>query len=69
MKVTFDETRNKVHHMVVWLFAYKNSRRNYWEFKAMDSWRFRKRIEDTEKIINHVLEPKHRCKVYKQRFQ
>jgi hypothetical protein len=38
----------------------------YWEIFARDRARFRDRIQQSEEILNAILEPKHREKVYQE---
>lgn len=66
-KVRFNE-HIKVHQLVVWSYAYRFSRKMYWEFYAADRHRFQRRIEETSKKIVHVLDGIHRCKIFNERF-
>jgi Phosphatase-1 catalytic subunit binding region len=68
-RVTFDESRNEVHSMVVYSFAYKNARKRYWEYFAADARRFQKRIERISVVISPILSDEHRYKMYRERFE
>ncbi len=62
-KVRFNE-QISIHYMIVWNFAYRESRKKYWEYFVLDRFRFQRRIKDFEKIYNdrtilrkHLLQP------------
>lgn len=67
-KVTFNENMNQVHLMIAWKFAYSTARKTYWEYLAVDRYRFELRIKAASVVISPILDPQHRCKIYKQRF-
>lgn len=67
-KVTFNEERNQIHHLITWSYAYNSSRKKYWQFLAVDRFRFQRRIEETSKFLDSVLDKNHRCKIFKERF-
>lgn len=54
--------------MYAWSYAYKSARKGHWESLARDRDRFRKRIENTSKYINHILTREHRSFIYNTRF-
>ncbi|NP_001088578.1 protein phosphatase 1, regulatory subunit 15B [Xenopus laevis] len=66
-KVHFSPTV-KVHHMVVWSYAYRMARKGPWEEYARDRCRFQRRIAETDGVIRNFLEPQHREKIW-TRFQ
>ena len=51
--VTFNDYVN-IHPMIVWSFAYRQHRKTYWEFVAVDRWRFRRRINKFEGDYNRI---------------
>ncbi|XP_048522133.1 protein phosphatase 1 regulatory subunit 15A isoform X2 [Dendroctonus ponderosae] len=69
-KVTFapDENLCTVHRMIKWSFAYEAARKGHWETYARDRCRFKDRILRVERNIKLVLDPKHRAKIYSERF-
>lgn len=54
-----------IHH---WLFAHHAARCGM-VLMIIDQRRFEKRIRDTEKILNPVLNPDHRKRIYNERFK
>lgn len=46
----------------------KESRNKYWEFFAIDRNRFQHRVQKLAKVLEKVLVPEHRAKIYKERF-
>lgn len=58
-----------IYNMVVWSFAYKESRKRYWEWIAADRVRFFRRIEYIGKLITPILENKYRNIIYNLRFK
>lgn len=66
-KVTFS-SKNDVHIMVVWQYAYRAYRKKYWEFFPLDRIRFKDRIDKISKIVTPILNCEHRNKVYEERF-
>lgn len=55
--------------MIQWGYAYHNARCGPWEQLARDRARFEARIRKTEETLSKVLSPRHREKIYKERFQ
>lgn len=66
-KVTFNE-KDKIHLLVAWKFAYKSSRKIYWEVFARDRAHFQRRIAELSYVINPILDITHRHKIYNHRF-
>ena len=56
-KVTFDESKPKVHYMYVWSYAYRAARKGVWEIIARDRKYFSRRIER----VGEILEPSLQC--------
>ena len=46
----------------------KEYRNKYWEFFAIDRNRFEHRVQKISKIIERILVPSHRDKIYRERF-
>lgn len=67
-KVTFRDSCNETYTLVTWNFAYRASRKQYWEFFAVDRMRFQRRINHLSTIINPILDKEHRCRIYNERF-
>ena len=53
-KVTFNPDV-KIHHMRVWVHAYRQSRKSNWEQQVVDSFRFKQRIKTTELLLKNAL--------------
>lgn len=67
-KVRFN-TKPKVHVMRVWDYAYRSYRKgDYWQQFARDNERFKKRIQEQEKILAPILNSKHRERILSERF-
>uniref|UniRef100_A0A1I8NP93 Uncharacterized protein n=1 Tax=Stomoxys calcitrans TaxID=35570 RepID=A0A1I8NP93_STOCA len=66
-KVRFN-TKPEVHVMHAWNYAYRAARKGHWEMYARDRERFKMRINRVANILNPILEPEHRLKVYENRF-
>lgn len=64
-----DKQLCEVHPMVQWSYAYQAARKGPWEEYARDRERFSKRIEQTEKKLISILNPRHREKIYQERFE
>lgn len=62
-RVTFAE-KTDIKMMYAWQFAYNQARRDKWQQAARDRGRFEKRIYDTGKIIEPVLENKFLISLY-----
>lgn len=70
MRVSFNEERNRTLIMVTWSFAYRAARKSEWEMYARDRERFfYMKIKRFEPILNKVLDPCHRTRIFKQRFE
>lgn len=67
-RVRFDESKNKVHNMHCWIFAYRQSRTGAWETAARDRFRFEKRVRELEDKLTIVTHTENRSRVYKERF-
>lgn len=57
----------KVHITHVWDFAYRQSRKGFWEEAARDRARFRNRIKNLEEVISPVLMAEHRAIIIQKR--
>lgn len=66
--VQFDETKNEVHRMITWNYAYRCARENMYERLARDRLHFQRRIKRISIVLNCVLTEKHRQKIYCERF-
>ena len=62
-KVRFNDCIT-THYMIAWDFAYKRCRQKYWEYIAVDRFRFQRRIKIFERTYNdrrlptkHILQP------------
>ncbi|XP_075168276.1 protein phosphatase 1 regulatory subunit 15 [Haematobia irritans] len=66
-KVRFN-AKPEVHVMHTWNYAYRAARKGHWEMYARDRERFKMRIYRVSHILNPILEPEHRQKVYENRF-
>ncbi|EDW01921.1 GH20179 [Drosophila grimshawi] len=58
----------EVHVMHAWNFAYRAARKGGWQQFARDRDRFSQRIKRVAPIIDIVLSPSHRDRVYRDRF-
>jgi IS1 family transposase len=67
--VSFDESKNKVHRLIVWSYAYQQARIGQWECAARDRSRFQRNIETVSVVLTAVLESDYRLRVYQERFQ
>jgi len=66
-KVRFD-LNPKIYILNEENLEYRQTRQKYWEFFAIDRYRFQKRINSVNNIINHILDNDHRRKIYQERF-
>lgn len=66
-KVSFN-LKPVVHVMHTWNYAYRAARKGHWENYVRDRDRFRVRIERASTLLNPVLTPEHREKIYRERF-
>lgn len=57
------------HLLVCWTYAYKAARISPWITFALDSQRFRKRIEELKPTIDPILDPVHRQNIFTSRLQ
>lgn len=69
-KVRFAEGKSLtcVHPMIAWDFALRSARIGPWETLARDAVRFKNRIGRTALVLDPILQPSHREKIYKRRF-
>lgn len=67
-KVHFNENLNKVHTLVVWDYASRQARDNFYERLAWDRAHFHRRIHRLSVILNKILTLEHRNKIYCERF-
>jgi len=67
-RVNIDLSKNTIHHMMVWSYAYKQARKGEWEMYARDRARFRRRIDEAHKSLSPILDSTHRHHIYLQRF-
>jgi hypothetical protein len=49
-----------IHIMVVWKFAYNESRKGHWASIVADRYRFQRRCHEVEKAISYIFTPSHR---------
>ncbi|KAK5638558.1 hypothetical protein RI129_012853 [Pyrocoelia pectoralis] len=70
-KVRFASEENlcEIHPMIQWSYAYQKARKGPWEQFALDRMRFRNRVVNVQPILGPILEPSHRNKIYKERFE
>ncbi|KAF2897716.1 hypothetical protein ILUMI_08457 [Ignelater luminosus] len=70
-KVRFADEKDlcEIHPMIQWSFAYQKARKGPWEQFALDRARFKNRVSNVEPILNAILQPLHRNKMFKERFQ
>ncbi|XP_017125502.1 uncharacterized protein LOC108144863 [Drosophila elegans] len=66
-KVRFN-MKPEVHVMLAWDYAYRAARKSEWQVMARDRDRFQQRIRRISPILNAVLSPIHREKIYQARF-
>lgn len=69
LKVRFNLLLNEVHVMRAWNFAYRSSRKSYWEQVGRDRERFHYRILRSECTLNQILDGAHRQRIFSERFQ
>lgn len=71
MQVRFADEKDlcEIHPMIQWSFAYQKARKGPWEQFALDRTRFKNRVSNVEPILNVILQPSHRNKIFKERFQ
>lgn len=60
------ELNPKIHWLVTYDFAYRQSRIGYWEQHARDRVRFQNRILHVEKKISKIFNINHREKIFKE---
>lgn len=64
--VRFDSSPH-VHTLYTWLFASNDARKGtVWRRCAVDRMRFQMRIKYTAMVIEHVLSPTHRQKIFER---
>lgn len=66
-KVRFNP-KPEVHVMRMWDFAYRQARKGDWEMAARDRERFKKRIEETGRILTTVFDERQRDRIFLERF-
>ncbi|GAB1608293.1 uncharacterized protein LOC115212865 [Argonauta hians] len=54
------------HLMFAWSYAYQAARKGEWLQHHVDAERFQKRINNLASILNPILEPSHRLKIFKR---
>ena len=69
LQVHFAEHLCEVHPMVHWSYAYQAARKGHWEQYARDRQRFNGRISKTEAVMNAILDPVHRSRIFQERFE
>lgn len=57
-----------VHTMLHWDFAYRAARKGPWEEMARDRERFKGRIHSMSIVLNPILAPVHRSRIWQERF-
>lgn len=67
-QVAFNLDENKIHHMYVWSYAYKQARKSQWAMEAVDRFRFQRRIDAAGDALLGILNPSHRERIYIERF-
>lgn len=67
MKTVRFELVPKIHLLITYEFAYRQSRRGQWEQDARDRVRFQNRISQMEKILSDIFNKKHRDKILTER--
>ena len=70
-KVRFASQENlcEIHPMIQWSYAYQRARKGPWEQYALDRVRFQSRVSRTQSILDPILDPSHRSRIYKERFK
>lgn len=58
-----------IHVIIAWDYAYRAARISPWETMARDSNRFKLKIQSLEPILNPVLSPEHRAKIWETRMR
>lgn len=53
-----------IHVMYTWKYAYHQARKGDWEMYSRDRFRFNIRIQRAAIILNPILNPEHRLKIY-----
>lgn len=61
--------RPQIREIRAWKFAYREARKGKWEQIGRDRERFEKKIAELGRHILPVLEPKHRERIFNERFQ
>ncbi|CAH1957465.1 unnamed protein product [Acanthoscelides obtectus] len=65
--VSFNETKNKVHIMYAWQYAYREARRSNGEMA--DRCRFQRRVQLVEEVLKKYLTVDYRQTVFTERFK
>lgn len=64
----FNESKNEVHEIIAWKYAYRQCRVNVCEQTARDRARFQRKIQGLADTLNEILTKEHRNKIYFERF-
>lgn len=67
-KVHWSDNLINVQLMYAWPFAYRVSRKGFWEQCARDRERFHMRINRINNILKPILSEEHRCKIWNERY-
>lgn len=57
-RVQFQEDKTEIHQIIAWDFAYRQARKGHWKNYATDRLQFQRRIDQTAKVIEPILEKK-----------
>ncbi|KAK9507941.1 hypothetical protein O3M35_007697 [Rhynocoris fuscipes] len=70
-KVSFASGKQLTHvrTMFTWDYAHRSARKGPWETLALDTCRFRSKIQKLSDIISPILDQNHRKLIFNQRFQ
>lgn len=66
--VQFDDSKTKVHNLITWSYAYRQARKGLWQKEMADRMRFQRRIDNTQVVLQDILDIEHRLEVYRLRF-
>lgn len=45
----------EIHYMHTWHYAYKKARISHWTMMTLDSYRFKRRIQEIANMLDHIL--------------
>lgn len=68
-KVRIDESKNEMHRMYAWTYAYRQSRKCNWEEMYLDRLRFKNRISYVNDMLHLYLSSEFRNKIFHERFK